>query len=334
MTIKAALIGCGKRAKAFAEACVRAGDVRMVGFADPMEGAADRLADQFDGRGFTDTAAMLEATRPDVVCLITRPNVRLEPIRLCAEAGVKAMLSEKPMCTGWAEAKAIHDAATQAGMQLSFCHQRRCEPQYREAKRLIETGALGKVDHIIGHCDNFYDWGTHWFDMMHHFNGETEANWIIAQAQRVDPKYVFDQPMDRCGVAVVNFANDVTGTLQTGAAQGEPCRVRVIGEEGTLWVSDSNNLHVWDRRGKHSPAFSGEAVRGIPAGVAETINAYREGRPSILDSANALRATQLIFAAYHSAMVGHRVELPLPDDFDLSLVDIFGPDRREQPLPA
>lgn len=334
MTIKAALIGCGKRAEAFGDACVGAGDVEMVGFADPFDGAADRLADKFGGRGFTDTAAMLESTRPDFVCLITRPNVRLEPIRQCAEAGVKAMLSEKPMCTAWSEAKAIHAAATRAGMQLSFCHQRRCEPQYLEAKRLIETGALGKVTHIVGHCDNFYDWGTHWFDMMHYFNGETEADWIIAQAQRVDPKYVFDQPMDRCGVAVARFANDVTGTLQTGAGQGEPCRVRVIGEEGNLWVGDGGQLHVWDHRGKHSPTFSGEARRGIDAGVGEALDAFREGRPSILDSANARRATQLIFAAYHSAMVGHRVDLPLPDDFDLSLVDIFGPDRRAQPVPA
>jgi len=330
MKVRAAIIGCGKRSENFTKACLAAGDVEMVGFADPVDGAAAKLVEQFGGKAFTDTAAMLAEAKPDFVCLVTRPNVRLEPIRLCAEAGVKAMLSEKPMCTSWSEAKAIHQTAVDSGMKLSFCHQRRCDPQFREAKRLIESGAIGQVKHIIAHCDNFYDWGTHWFDMMHYFNGEAEAQWVIAQAQRVDPKYVFDQPMDKCGVSVVRFANEVTGTLQTGDAQGESCRIRVVGEEGTLWATDGFKLECFDAKGKHVHEFDENQPHAIPGGVAHAIECLVEGKASLLDSANAKRATQLIFATYHAAMVGRRVELPLPDDFDLSLADVFGPDTREK----
>lgn len=324
MTMRAAIIGCGKRSAKFAEACVAVGDVTMVGFADPLDGAAAALAKQFGGKAFTDTAAMLKQTAPEFVCLVTRPSVRLEPIRLCAEAGVKALLSEKPMCTSWGEARAIHAAATAAGMALSFCHQRRRDPQFLEARRILEAGGIGEVRHIVAHCDNFYDWGTHWFDMMHYFNGETEAEWVIAQAQRVGPKYVFDQPMDRCGVAVVRFANGVTGTLQTGDAQAEGCRVRAIGDEGTLWVKDGGVLEVFGAAGKRTPTLDETAPRGLRAGVGHVIDCHRRGTPSTLNSRNALRATQLIFATYHSAMIGQRVPLPLPKDFDLSLTEVFG----------
>ena len=327
MTIRAAIIGCGKRGSTFAEACSAAGkDVELVAFADPIDGLAAKLAEQFGGKAYTDTAAMLDEAAPDFTCLVTRPRVRLEPIRLCAEAGVKAMLSEKPMATSWGEAKAIHQAARDAGMKLSFCHQRRVNPQYVEARRLIEAGALGELKHIIGHCADLYDWGTHWYDMMHWFNGEVEADRVLAQAKRTCPlRLIFDVPMDVYGVSVVHFANGVSGTVQSGAAMAEGCMIRAIGTEGTLTVSDGDACTLYNADGKTVRTFEKSGGnKPVWVGVAHVLEALRRGQPSQLDSANALRATQLVFAAYQSALIGDQVDLPLPDDFDLSLTDIFG----------
>ncbi len=328
MAIKAAIIGCGARGPAFTEACLAAGDVEMVGFMDIVKESADNLVNDFGGKAFTDISQMIGETKPDFICMVTRPNVRLDPIRQCAEAGVKAMLSEKPMSTSWGEAVAIHSAAEQAGMKLSFCHQRRCLPQYVKAKQLIDNGAIGELKQIIGHCDDMYDWGTHWYDMMHHLNGEVEADWLIANADRETVKYVFAQPMDKCGIATIHFTNDVIGTLQSGAAAAEKSRVRVIGDQGTLIVADDwameEKLVLINGDGIQQPELDDAPSRPIDVGVAETINALREDRESVLSSAHALRATQLVFGAYQSGITGKRIDLPLREDFDLSLINIFG----------
>ncbi len=129
--------------------------------------------------------------------------------------------------------------------------------------------------------------------------------------------------MDKCGVATVRFANDVTGTLHAGDAMGEGNRMRVIGESGTLWTADNMGVELFTTKGYKQYPKDEDAPRGVPSAIGHAIECCRNGKPSLLDSTNALRATQLVFAAYHSAMTGERVTLPLAEDFDLALADVF-----------
>ena len=72
---------------------------------------------------------------------------------------MRAIHCEKPMAPTWGEAKAMHKAAAQKGIQLTFNHQRRFLQPFREARRLAREGAIGRLVRLEGACDNLIDWG-------------------------------------------------------------------------------------------------------------------------------------------------------------------------------
>lgn len=115
MSIRAAVIGCGKRGQLHARGLATVDDVEVVACVDPALALAEELASSHNGRAFAEVGAMLAAVEPDVVALCTRPRVRLGPVQLCAEAGVKAIQSEKPMAVSWDEAWDMHRVCTDSG---------------------------------------------------------------------------------------------------------------------------------------------------------------------------------------------------------------------------
>jgi predicted dehydrogenase len=211
-------------------------------------------------------------------------------------------------------------------MKLTYSHQRRFNAHFVRAKELIEAGAIGELRHFDTSCDNLYDWGTHWFDMMHYLNNESPAEWVIAQAERSNPKMIFDQPMDRCGISVVHFANGVTGTMHTGEAQHFHNRVCMEGSSGRIVINscDVPIYEVWTASGIEIVDLNeGGKVhhKQLTAATVDAIHCLREGRESRLSSRFALAATECIFASYASAMRGGKITVPI--DGELSLAEVF-----------
>lgn len=330
MQIRASIIGCGKRGKAHAVGYDTASDTTFVGFADPVNDAACALAADFgDAPVFVDHREMLAETSPNMVSVCTWPQYRIGIIRDCVEAGVKAIHCEKPMALSWGDSRRMHDICRDAGVQLSFCHQRRYVTQYVRALELIREGALGTVQQLQGHCANFFDWGTHWFDMFHYFNDESPAQWVLGQVDTTGEKTVFAAPVDTGGVSQLRFENGVLATLITGKAAPKGAGVRVIGDAGVLEVCDwtpdgpirllrDGGTGRWER-----PEIEPEGKDpGTPRSILDAIAAFREGRPLMCSSEHALRATQLIFATFLSAQRGGRIDLPLSDE-ELPMADFF-----------
>ena len=70
----------------------------------------DSFADEFGIPGrYGDLDEMVAKERPDVVHLVTQPDARLEPISQLAEAGVPAIIVEKPLTLWPSEAMKIEE---------------------------------------------------------------------------------------------------------------------------------------------------------------------------------------------------------------------------------
>ena len=327
MTLKCAIIGCGRRSATFVKAMLSADDTEFVAAVDPFPEGRDKIIEEFGGSAYDSTEAMLAEIVPDFVCLITRPNIRLDPIKACAEAGVKGFHSEKPTGISIGVARESHRVATEHGMKLTYSHQRRFNLQFIKAKELIANGEIGELQHIVAHCPNLYDWGTHWFDMMHFLNKEEPAEYLIAQARRTDPQIVFDQPMDSCGVSVVKFKNGVTGTLQTGEAQIKGSSFSIKGSDGFMVIDNCDNppiINIWNKSGYQHLDLCDETNEHesiVMVATVDAIKAVRENGESRCASRFALAATELIFGSYHSAQTGEKITVPM--DGDLSLQEFF-----------
>ena len=325
---RAAIIGCGRQrgdgvwrgmsrqhARGYA-----ANGVEIVAVADIDESNARAFVGQLapDAAVFDDFARMARDAGPDIVSVCTWPHLHAPMVIALAEVGVPAVHCEKPMATTWGDAKRMAEACERSGTRLTIGHQRRFSPTVRAMKDTIDSGRIGRVLRIEGRIDNLYDWGTHWYDALQFLTGDGEAEWAQAAVDDSGRKTVFGAACDTSGVAHMRLAGGASGVLFAGdgglVPPGMPA-LRAVGEAGEVEVERHDGGSVRVRTGGGWEAVE-VADRDVWAdAIGDVVESARRGRESLLSAANALRGTELMFAAYHSARLhGARVELPLAEE--------------------
>jgi len=329
--IKAAIIGCGDRGRNHAAGYAASAETEIVAAVDPNPEAAQILAAKYGVRHtYPDHKAMFARHRPDIVSVCTWTGLHPEHVLDSAAAGVRAIHSEKPMAPTWGEAKKMFQTCQEAGVQLTFCHQRRFGAHFIKARALAKEGAIGTVHRLEGYCPNLFDWGTHWFDMLCFYNDETPAEWVLGQIDTEKARPVFGVPVESHGLSYIQFANGVHGLLITGSKHGETCSNRIFGSKGMIEVEVSGGPRVrLLREGGEGWEAPAPDVVVPPLGdttlsILDAIDCLQTGRKPTLGSDNALRATELIFATYESSRRRALVKLPLDID-DSPLLEMLGP---------
>lgn len=96
------------------------------------------------GRAYDSLDELLNDSDIDIVYVATTPNVHKEYACAVATAGKDCYL-EKPIALSWEEAEEIRAAFEKSGTHCFVAHYRRGMPRYKELKRLLDSGAIGKV---------------------------------------------------------------------------------------------------------------------------------------------------------------------------------------------
>ncbi|HOX04765.1 MAG TPA: Gfo/Idh/MocA family oxidoreductase [Planctomycetota bacterium] len=144
--------------------------------------------------GYTDYRRMLRELDPDAVIVATRDSTHARYIVAALAAG-KRVISEKPLCTDAAQARAILAAAQRFRRRGGACwvtHNMRYGPAITEMKRLIDAGAIGGLRAVNFHesldrrhgADYFRRWhrmkansgGLLIHKASHHFDA---LNWLV-----------------------------------------------------------------------------------------------------------------------------------------------------------
>jgi predicted dehydrogenase len=194
------------------------------------------------------------------------PNyLHAEPCIAAAKAG-KAVLCEKPLGRTAEEAKGMLDAVTTAGVKHMVAYNYRFVPAVRQARNLIESGALGKIYHfravylqewIMPHYDEVMIWrlekekagsgalgdlGAHIIDLSRFLVGE------IASVSAMTRTFIKERPwadgsgmgtvdVDDAFVSAVAFENGAIGTLEASrfaAGRKNGQRFEINAEKGTI----------------------------------------------------------------------------------------------------
>ncbi len=295
-------------------------DARIVALADIELAHAQAFQAEHGGeRLYTDYREMLQQERLDIVSVCTWPGLHAEMVIAAAEAGVKAIHCEKPMAPTWGEATRMARACAARGVQLTINHQRRFGTEFRQARDVLRSGAVGDLVRLEGWCSNLFDWGTHWFDMFHFYNDETPAEWVLGQVEPTGGRAIFGVPVEGQGLSQVRFRNGVHGLLTTSMESGWPLATRIVGSDGLIEASlRTAPLRVWGRgqTGWQEVTLEGDNSLGgsVARGVVDLVDALKHGREPELAGQRALKATELIFATYESSRRRGRVDLPLTID--------------------
>jgi predicted dehydrogenase len=337
--LKVCTVGAGYFSRFHHDGWRRLERAELVGVCDRDRGKAEAMAGAFGvERAFDDAAAMLDACAPDLVDLVTPPATHAALVSLAAARGID-VVCQKPLAPTLDEARALVAQAQDAGIRLIVHENFRFQPWYREAARLLRSGALG-VPHGIafrlrpgdGQGRNAYldrqpyfqqmerflvhETAIHFIDVFRFLLGQIGA--VFAWLRRLNPAIAGED----AGLILFRFASGAAG-LFDGNRLNEHESDDQRRTMGDMWLEGSGGVLRLDGAGRlwlkphggdeqeHAYAFEdrnfgGDCVFQLQRHVALHL---LDGGPLENDAASYLRNLEIEEAVYRSAKEGRWVEL-------------------------
>ena len=119
-------------------------EAELTAVSDVDSEITKKISQEYKVAGFTNYEELLESNLIDAVIIAT-------PHYFHPQIGIKAMkkgihcLSEKPIAVSVAAADKFLQAAKKSGVVFAVMYQQRTLPEIRLARKLIESGRLGKI---------------------------------------------------------------------------------------------------------------------------------------------------------------------------------------------
>jgi predicted dehydrogenase len=239
---------------------------RLIAVCGRNEEAVAEAARRYGYEGYyTDWRKMLEDDRIQLFDNGGPNDMHAEPCIAAAQAG-KHVFSEKPLARNGEEAKQMLDAVTKAGIKHQVAFNYRFVPAVRQARNLIESGALGRIYHyravylqewIMPHYGTPKIWrldkkvagsgalgdlGAHIIDLGRFLVGEMKSvsamtRTFIDERPLPDGSGTGKVDVDDAFAAVVEFENGAIGTLEStrfAAGRKNYEVLEINGEKGSI----------------------------------------------------------------------------------------------------
>lgn len=217
MTLKVAIVGCGKIADGHIEEIQKMpAAAKVVAVCDLELLMAEQIAVRYGVPAFYDDFdKLLAREKPDVVHITTPPGSHLSLARKAIEAGAHLYV-EKPLTPTYADTKRLVDEAVAAKKKLTIGYSYLFDPPALGMREIIARGDLGDPVHI----ESFYGYnlagpfgsaimgdGNHW---VHRLPGKLVHNNLDHILYKL-PEFLPDDRSDEA------FAQDPLGSLRIAA---------------------------------------------------------------------------------------------------------------------
>jgi len=172
-TLRCAIVGTGSIAHSHVAAIAAYPHAELIAVTDLSRTSADAFAAQYAVPAvYDDLDALLQAEHPDVVLICTPPGAHPAQTLAAFAAGAHVVV-EKPPAPSLDELTQMTDAATAAGRQLAVVFQQRTGTAAAHAKRLLDSGALGRP--LVAQCQTLWYRGADYFAVPWRGKWETEG---------------------------------------------------------------------------------------------------------------------------------------------------------------
>jgi predicted dehydrogenase len=249
MAIRWGILGCGdvcevKAGPGFQKA---SGSELIAVMRRDREKAADFARRHKVPKWYNDADALIADPEVDAVYVASPPSSHVELALKVAKAK-KPCLVEKPFARNAEECRVMVNAFREADTKLFVAFYRRALPVFVEAKRLLESGAIGtltsvshrlvlpahrrengwRVDPAISGAGLFLDLGSHAINALQFIVGPFEN--VVGNAGRVHPKSIVEE------VVTLQWTNGIAlGTgLWNFASDHNEDTIELIGTDGRL----------------------------------------------------------------------------------------------------
>ena len=319
MTVRFGIIGAGGIARSYLQVFSGLQGAEFNAVADVDPGAAASFAEGTDASVHSDVEDLLAHADVDAVVVCTPPDVHPEVALAAIRAGT-AVLCEKPLAIGVEAARRMVSAATIAGVQFTMATKFRFVDAVVQARRLVDSGALGELIHIenvfASRVDMAQRWnsvravsgggvlidnGTHSVDIARHFLGPIREA-LVVEAPRTQSLDVEDSVQ-----LLLRSDTDATATIDLSWSYDnvDDHYLRVYGSEGALRIGwERSEFRTNEDAEWRAFASRYDKLRCVGAQV-RNFCAALEGREALaVTAADAIASVQVIDAAYRSMTRG------------------------------
>ncbi|GLQ36031.1 NADH-dependent dehydrogenase [Amylibacter marinus] len=334
--LRVACLGAGYFSQFHYEAWARIARVELVGAANRniAKAAATGIA------AFGDVQSMVEATKPDLLDIITPPETHLAAIRVAIHGGIKTIICQKPFCQDLAEAKEAIALAQNHGATILIHENFRFQPWYRMMRQHIDAGTLGDIQQMTfrmrtgdGQGPDAYlerqpyfqkmprflvhETAVHWVDTFRYLLGD--ATTVYADLRRLNPVISGEDAgiilMDHTSGARSCFDGNRHLDHQSDNHRLTFGEALLEGTQGTLSLAGDGSLEL--RKFGTTKAqqilaplsyagFAGDCVFGLQNHV---VSGLLDGTELENPAQEYLRVIEIENAIYTSALEGKKLEL-------------------------
>jgi predicted dehydrogenase len=322
-TYTAAIIGCGDIAHAHMAGYRDNNNVEVVAVVDPVETARQQFIEEYDiPQSFASVEEMFAALVPDLVSVCTWHLLHPAPTVAAAQAGVKAVICEKPMAVGLGPADEMVEACRQSGTKLIISHQRRFTPGWEKARQLVQEGAIGQIQRVDSKVpQGLLNCGTHAIDGVRFILGDPETAWVMGAVERDTERFERDTPIEDGCMGLVHMKNGIQLFVQSdldleGASPG---RFWLRGSEGMIETTETETrLFNATSSGWQDIDLGVERIDVIGGKAngrqVKELIAWIEGGPPHRGAGETARETvAIMMALYESARQHRAIHFPLEE---------------------
>ena len=258
--------------------------------------------------------AMLASEELDIVSVATHSPFHAEITIACAEAGVRAVLCEKPIATRLRDADRMIETCRQHGTLLAVNHSRRWHVMWRAIRDEVRAGTFGTVEHVVVHwgTGRLGNVGTHLFDAV----AMLLASRPVSVSGTLDPDVHPDcrgpQYHDPGGWGIVMFENGVRAFVNAAQVARATPECRVVGSLGQISIRRSDaHLELWNGETRliTSPK---DRPTALAVAVEDVVHCLTHGGSAASTGEDGRRALEVIMGFHASDRLrGQWVDLPL-----------------------
>lgn len=255
------LIGIGGWGASNAVSIMRSRRFSIAGVYDIQERVARRFANRFGTQCYDHVDDLLAEPAIQAVCITVPNHFHVDSVKTAANAG-KHIFIEKPLASHSNDCRALGQYCEDKQVILQVGHQMRREPVFREIKRILETGDLGRPLYVQGVYTldrrTRDDWrrdarscpggsmeqlGVHLLDVLTYLLGSPLASqdWV-----RNMPKQSSDP--DWSGVSLI-FLGEVRASICTSFSSPNHMGLEMFFEEGRL-ATDGKTISIASKNRK------------------------------------------------------------------------------------
>lgn len=328
--VKIALIGMGRIGKIhFNNIQHQLPDAEIIAVADPyLDKSLEEIYKDVLFCEEPDEVMSLPGLDAILICTPTSSHASL--IEKVIQNG-KHVFCEKPMDLSLERTTILMEMAKEAGVKLMLGFNRRFDPDFFQACKSVREGKIGDIqivkitsrdpglppiDYIRNSGGLFMDMAIHDFDMARYIMGK-EVTEVFAKGSVVIDKEVGEAGDIDTALTTLIFEDGTYAVIDNSrkAAYGYDQRLEIFGRDGMIQVD--NNLHnrnvLYDANGIHSALpldfFMDRYAKSYLKEMELFVDALKNGTEMPAGGNDALKATQIAYAAKMSAEIGRPVKI-------------------------